>query len=543
MAVTDVNITSSLGSVIGATINLQVGAIPMVSLDLRPGGGVRIVGGGSFPDIDSRRRQSLESVEISVRVRKGSGGQASRSFRFKGVLDGYSISNTVGNNSYQAVLKHEAQCLLELTTLMPGLYPASSNIFKIASHSLETSAQGEEGESVKLWTQIATGEILKLSPIKFYVALLKAIIEKQEGGWEKYAGTDKMVSNEQAFKAIFDSAQYKANLKKAKKILNSIDFSGCSGDIDKISNENRSIDIQNIFASGPTIMLESLQNFLSTVGCSIIFGADKHYIVPINSVIKQQQYSPGVGQLSTTTNCAGPADYNSYSFSDIGYRDVNSVILISPNYTGGYTLGDDKSDRGVLACFSAPDGEAKGSGVYVVRAHPWAFLSATSPQPNDAQKAKIELDGSNSPYAKKKSFKEAAEAAKKTHAARSKEKENQTKDLAGKHLKNYAETKYYQARFTDRQGTITMDFNPNWVPGTGGVLYVRESQMFLHFYVHSVTHRVETGPPTTGSAITVVNFNCGRFGKNPAGSEGDDFLGYTQGIEKNIREAYASSYK
>jgi hypothetical protein len=298
----------------------------------------------------------------------------------------------------------------------------------------------------------------------------------------------------------------------------------------------------DLFAQGPTILLESLLNFLSTLGCSMIFGGTKNYIVPINSVIKQANYTPGKGQLSSYVNLAGPADYNSYVFNDVGFRDVNSVILLSPGYTGGAYLGPTGYDRAVLGCFAAPEGEAKGSGVYAVRAHPWMLLSATAPQATDAKKGKINQDGKNSPYAAQTSFNAASQSTNKAHAERAKQKADQVKAVPGKYMQNFAETKYYQARFTDRQGTITLDFNPAWAPGTGGVLFVRESAMYLHFYVTSVTHRIETAAPNVGSALTIINFNCGRFGKNPVGSESDDFLGYNADVELAIRNQYALSY-
>lgn len=546
MATTDVTISSSLGEAIGATITLQVGAIPTASVDLRPtGGGAKVEGGGSFPDIDSRRRQGEESVSISVRVRTGSGGDTSRSLSFKGVLDGYSVSNIVGNNSYQAVIKNKAQALLEVTTMMPGLFPSSVNIYKVPSFAMTTSSQGDESEALKAWTGLLNEDpsLVKLPPIRFYVGLLKLIVKKQQGGWENYLGKDPMISNKQAFKDIFSNGTYKKNLSTAMSILEGISFEGCSGLVDNVKMGTASKATYELFAQGPTILLENLLNFLASVGCSMIFGNDKSYIVPVNSVIKQDNYSPGKGELSTSTNQAGPADYNSYSFTDVGFRDVNSVILMASTYVGGANLGGIGLDSAVLGCFSAPEGEAKGSGVYVTRAHPWMAASSTAPQGTDAKEGKSKQDGTGSPYDKKLSFEEASKETGKSFAERAQKKVSELKDTPGKYIENFAETKYYQARFTDRQGSITLDFNPNWAPGTGGELFVRESGMHLHFYVTSVTHRVETGPPMSGSALTIINFNCGRFGKSPAGSTGDDFLGYNAGTEKSIRSGYAKSFQ
>jgi hypothetical protein len=107
-------------------------------------------------------------------------------------------------------------------------------------------------------------------------------------------------------------------------------------------------------------------------------------------------------------------------------------------------------------------------------------------------------------------------------------------------LKNYAETKYYQARYGDRQGSITLDFNPKWVPGTSGSLYVRETGTFVAFYVTGVTHRIEMGAPHNGTAMTSITFCCGRVGASPPGVEQDMYLGYNLAKEKAIQAAFLS---
>jgi len=544
---TDVTIDSSLGEVIGATIELQVGAVPTATVNLRSSSeGFKIYGGGSFPDINARRRAQEENVDISVRVRTGGGDSATRNFKFVGLLDGYSISNVVGNNSYTAILKNKAQSLLEITTVMPGLVPISTNIFKIPSHAITTSSQGEEKDTIRLWTAFTreNPQILKLPPIRFYVELLKLIVKKQQSGWEKSLGVDKLISEKTPLKEIFDSPQYKKNLKYAYDVLDSISYEACSGFVnDLLMSSTTSINTYNIFTQGPTILLENLLNFLATLGCSLIISNNKAFIVPINSVIKQENYYPGKGQLSTTVNQAGPADYNSYVFNDMGFRDINSVILMTPKYSGGTYFGGPGFDRAIAASYAAPEGEAKGSGVYVTRAHAWSTLSAVSPKGTDSREGKNNLDGKGSVYSKQKTFKDIADEVKKEYAERAKTNIDEIKDQYKGRLDNYAETKYYQARFTDRQGSITLDFNPAWCPGVGGELFIRESEMHLHFYVTSVMHRVETGPPATGSAITIINFNCGRFGANPVGSTSDEFLGYDADIEKSIRDAFVNDFK
>ena len=141
---------------------------------------------------------------------------------------------------------------------------------------------------------------------------------------------------------------------------------------------------------------------------------------------------------------------------------------------------------------------------------------------------------------KSSSFSQENQAVKEAHVSQAKANNEKYKNLIGSALKNYAETKFYQARFLDRHGSITMDFNPNWVPGTGGTLYIRETGLTVAFYVESVTHRIDLSPPANGSAITVVNFSCGRMGKEPRGTTKDEYLGYDLGKEKAIQSAFIS---
>jgi hypothetical protein len=105
-------------------------------------------------------------------------------------------------------------------------------------------------------------------------------------------------------------------------------------------------------------------------------------------------------------------------------------------------------------------------------------------------------------------------------------------------LKNYAETKLYQTRFGDRTGSIVMDFNTDWVPGTSGLLWIHETKTWLQFYVVTVTHKVEVAPASNGTAITIVNYRCGRIGDNPAAVDTDKYLGFDKGLEDNVRQAW-----
>jgi len=146
-------------------------------------------------------------------------------------------------------------------------------------------------------------------------------------------------------------------------------------------------------------------------------------------------------------------------------------------------------------------------------------------------------------YPKGQAYGDAAKAAAEASAASSKLKADEyAKAADAEIIRNYAETKFYQARYGDRLGTITLDFNPDWVPGTGGSLYIRETGVFIAFYVTGVTHRIDLSPPNNGSATTIINFSCGRIGSDPVGVDKDMFLGYDRDKEEKLQNRYLGDF-
>jgi hypothetical protein len=297
--------------------------------------------------------------------------------------------------------------------------------------------------------------------------------------------------------------------------------------------------MEDYYNRAPEVMLENYMGFLATLGCTLIFSNDKIFAVPSNSVLKKTGGAPGKGQLQKYPNAAGPADYVSYHYRDNGYRDVAGVIVTVPNYIGGQSAGSWGFERGTSAFFMEKKGLSQASGVYVAEAHPWMAISSFATRPGDSASAASRMDKSgDSMYKTKKTFGDSLEAAQKGAAEKVKKKKESSEDYLKNTMQNYAETKFYQVRFGDRQGSITLDFNPQWVPGTGGTLYVRDTQQTLTFYVLSVTHHIDMTAPNSGSAITTVSYCCGRLGKESIGSEEDSFLGYNSGKESAVQNSF-----
>ena len=538
---TDVTISASGISgvtVVGMTISNSVGSIPTALVDVAPGGpgeiNVSSGGLGSLSSIDGVKRNQV-SLSASVQI-KGASSRG-RSINFVGLIDGINLSNVVGNNSYQVVLKNKAQKLTELTTITPGLVPASVNIWKHSSFNITRDAK-EDPSQVAAWGNIVASGVLDQSPIKAYTEIMKWILTKQAGGWTEYLGTEQSIRGTQAYKAVLGNGKYQKAAKVGLELLNNVDLSAVSGGTAAGLRAN-TVTVQNaiadIFQSGPTVILENYMNFLAYMGCTIIFSNSKMFVVPANSVLKQSGGSPGRGALSSKPNQAYPSDYNSYTYNDNGYRDVGCVLVLTPGWKDGQNVGALTTDRGVVGEFCTSIGG--GSGVLAVQSHPWMGLTPTGDIPSKQIISSLKkLDGKGNMVDSATSFKSAKSVGKSRTAAGAADKKKSAADLVKATLDNYAETKMYQAKYIDRQGAITMDFNPNWVPGTGGSLFVRETGSTLAFYVTNVTHRIDVSAPNTGTAITTVSFNCGRFGG--AGTGSDIFLGYDLGKEQSVQAGF-----
>jgi hypothetical protein len=527
----EVTVTSGLpGSVTGVSITYQVGSIPYATIDLITEGGAAL-----FSSLEQDKRKPYD-IDISCKVHSGQ-DEETRTLKFEGVLDGLSVSSTVGRSHFQAVLKSKMQKLLELTTLTPGLYPSSINIYKMPDFSVIA-----DGDMVTSWGVFDEDGKLPYDkePIVFYTELLKTILELQSGDFQKFLGVEPLMDESKPYQKLYNDKRYKKAAKDAFELFDkNVDISAVSGGGSAAAGVPVVFDsIQNMFLNGPNVLLENYMNFLAQMGCSLIFGNTKVWAVPMNTVIKPAGGSPeGGGKLQSEPNAAGPADCVAYSYNDVGYRDIACVIVNGENLAGGVDIGTPAFTRDHLAHFIEEDGLSQASGVLVVKNHPWMAAFPTKAVPADAEETKEKLDQQDSMYESKKSFDDGSEEAKEVAEAIEKKKEDIV-DAAQEVLENYALTKFLQARYGDRQGSITLDFNPKWVPGTGGTLYVREISTTLSFYVTSVVHHIDLSPPNSGTAITTVSFTCGRSGDGPQGAKEDKFLNYNADKESDVQKAF-----
>lgn len=528
----EVKITGSAafpGFITGVSVTYQVGSIPYATLDL-----INQAGSVLFGDLESKKRAEC-SISIACTVHAGQ-RPYTRTLKFVGLLDGMSVASSVGRSHFQAVLKGKAQTLLELTTLTPGLYPSSVNVYKMPAFSVSAT----DG-MVQSWGIFDPyGKLpYKDEPIVFYTELMRAVLRLQSGKFADMLGVEPLLDKSKPFQKIYKDGRYKKAAEEGLKLLNNIDLSAVTGGGAAMAGTPVIFtSIQKMLMTGPNVLLENYTHFLAQMGCSLIFGNEKMWVVPMNTVVKPKGGSPtGGGRLQYSPNAAGPADCISYNYNDVGYRDIACVIVMAEDLAGGVDIGTPGYSRDHLAHYVEKEGTSKASGVLVVKNHPWMAAFPMAGASSDAKKTKQQLDQQESMYAKKQDFITAAGTSKDI-AAEVLKKKKDLADAAQEVLENYAQTKYLQSRYGDRQGSITMDFNPYWVPGTGGTLYIREISTTLSFYVTSVTHHVDLSPPASGTAITTVSFTCGRSGSGPQGADSDKFLGYDAGKESKLQYAF-----
>jgi hypothetical protein len=369
---------------------------------------------------------------------------------------------------------------------------------------------------------------------------MKTICEVQLNKASIFVGAEPMVDGTTPFQDIFNDPRYKKSLNSALKLFDNVDTSAViGGSATGIPTSIVLPAIENLFKSAPNILLEHYLNFLNYMGCTLVIGNERMYVLPLNSVLKQEEYKPSVRQLQKTPNHCGPADYMAYSYNDNGYRDIASVIVSCDFAAGGLHSGDISMDHGMLAQY-VDNQISAASGVLVARSHPFMAVCATAPSPKDNKESNQDFTTGDSMLNDIKGMEATASKVKSATAEAEQTKKKGYEKTYKDVIKNYAETKFYQTRYGDRQGSISMDFNPKWVPGTGGTLYIRDTNTIISFYVTAVTHQISLGAPSNGSAMTIVNFSCGRLGETTKGVSSDDYLGYNIGKEQAVQNSFVS---
>jgi len=533
MAVSDVHVTIS-GPLplkpIGVEMTYAVNAVPVCEVLMDP------TESTILQDPDSYKRQGLITVTINV---KGS------TISFVGYFDGISVSQSMGGISYAAILKGQAQLLLEADTVVPGLSPYGMNPF--AAYSPAVVNPGSNAQEAVI--NMKLGEIvINLSQTSFadsykQLAITCLTYQIQPISFEKLISnqidTGLNVTN---LKEILSNPGRLAKMQKAIDYLKNLDTTSLAGLTDVFASANiyNAQSLINLYINGSRMLWENMVSFYDVLGAVLIPANNSIIVVPNNGFITFPPIVPGMRQHSTITNAAYPADYNSFNYNDKGYVDVGYVALIAnQQITAGQTATYPAFQGGYPS--KSNDSVSAGAAVVILDANPIVYQAADSYFNStlalqNAQSLTANVSSSTTGMGKIGAGNIGTIPASNPSSVEQKSKTDYYQNLSA-FGDNYAQLKFLQLRYGDRMGSITSRFNPNWCPGTVGQLFSRGvgdsgtstqggAGIFLNFMVQSITHSISLSPPNGGTATTNISFNCGRLGVNSFSIPNDPLYNY-----------------
>ncbi len=516
----------------GIVIRYGLNTIPTASLDLSP------KDLGLICDIEQWRRKALK-----IRVKSTNG-----CLTFRGLIDGLSLSQSVGDMRMQLILKHPFQLLTEINPTLLGYHSAGVDFTRRVS-SLQMEVNGSEA----LVIRYAIGEEISIDmgePLFDGIkAILKAIVQSQ-AKWERVqnsAGPSAAAPIEAA-KAIAQR-----HLAVAEALIDQIDTSFVKTNLTLTDFYTLNFVLERICESRSNLY-DVLLSLLDTVGCGLVIANNKAFIVPNSGFLKQSHVGTvRLRELSTVPNIWYPVQYNSVSFNDNGYRDISGVYVIS----------DENNLQGVDGFYH--DTETGGSGgiigevmPYVISFNNAALRASKVPETikglGDATRPNTPSDGTVGASTTEEAQHEAVVKTAETETTEQNaqvlktNKETQaTIDALYKFASEWAQLRYYQLKYTDRTGGVGLLFNPNCSPGAVGSVYLRAPGVYIDFFVTDVTHEIRMSTPDHGQATTSVGFNCGRMGSYEsapisAGLEGLDlFDGFNAAQSAKVAEAFVKN--
>lgn len=479
----------------GMTLRYALNSIPAATLDLSPQD-LDIV-----CDMNKWRR-----TPIKIRLESVNG-----CVTFRGLIDGLSMSQSIGDMRMQMVVKHPFQLLSEINPKLLGYHSAGVD-FTRRIEALQMETGNSEATVLRYAIGSAISANLDKPLFEGIIELLKAIVQSQLQ-WERTqakAGRSAEAAVNAA-KAIAEK-----HLKVAETLLSQIDTQFVPTKLSLADFYVQDFVLETICETRSNLF-DVLLTLLETVGCGLVIGNTKAYIVPNSGFLEQEHRSSiNFREVSKTPNIFFPSQYNNVSFNDNGYRDISGV----------YVMSDDKNVNGVDGFFK--DEKYGGLGgvtgevmPYVISFNNAALRAAgitevTKGAGDPARPNSQATEGAAAPEeAQHEAVKKTAEEEKKANDEAQKQKneaEQKRTDALHKFANQWAELRYYQLKYTDRMGGIGLLFNPNCAPGAIGTTYLRAPGVFIDFFVTEVTHEIHLSAPDHGSATTSIGFNCGRMG-------------------------------
>jgi hypothetical protein len=487
------------------------------------------------PDL-YKNRDGTSSCEINIKTKKGC-------LKFTGLFDGLSASQTPGGFEYAAIIKSRFTRLLEVYPKFMGIVPGSMLPFKF-NRTLKISENNNNYATLIIGGQAASIPV-DISPPEFMIKLIKFGLKSQIDKSiynVSYSGT---FTDSIPLLELINQPVYKENAKAALTLLddvNTIFVSDCLINSNKMTNNLLQMYIQstdNVFNT----MVETL----TVMGCNILCGNDKIFIIPSCNFLKLGNNKvPKFQEQAKTLNHAYPADFSNFSVNDASYKNIKYAIVVPSSYSNIVHPGTSSITRTVMlnsGMYPRKDQETEipddgSSGVLVVPGDNFILQGVLIAGIHN-RTILTDLKDKNIGYGADKKV-ESPTAVKDKHNEHQKAVLNNNND-AKTAMDAYAKTQFLSAKYNDRVGSFTSVFNPNWVPGTTGFLYTRTPGLGYNFFVTSVCHNITLSPNNNGQAVTTVNFNSVRSKGTPSdipGVEEDPFYTYNADTMQNVQDSW-----
>lgn len=463
---------------------------------------------------------------------------------FKGLIDGISVSQSPGDLSLQMVVKHRFQVLSEINPKLLGYHPNGLD-FTRRLRTL-TFPRGDNGIMATKFEVLGGDNPVDLSlPIvEGMVEVLRCIVKNQLT-WSKM--------NINTFPGLqFEALWKQANLLKdlhyplALWLLEHVDTSFAPTSLTLADYFAISFVLSGI-CDTRTNLYDLLISLLDLVGCVLVIGNDKAYVVPNAGFLKMEHVnSVGFRQISNKANVTFPAQYTNLSFNDNGYRDISGIYAMSNENNSlpfdGIYVDENENTRG------------KGGILGVVMPYLFNFnnVAIAEGRPKLQRGIKERVENTKSAIDKTKvtteqeeldKLKQEAEKEEETYIEDDKSADAKSKEMLDKmtnFANQWAQLKYYQEKYTDRAGGYSCLFNPNFAPGAIGTVYMRHPGVYIDHLVTAVSHDISVQVPNVGSAMTTISFNCGRLGSissSMIGSGIDKFSLFDYTADKSLEFA------
>jgi hypothetical protein len=480
---------------IGATIHYGIGKIPCAFVELDPNSLSLLC------DFDSIRRKP---VDLYVDTTAGC-------LHFSGLIDGLSFHQSPGMLNATMVIKSPFQWLTEIYPRIIGIHPSSINAFR--PQPMLTWNNTHPDEVQILGGQIANSNLkldTSLNLVDFIINVMKLAIQSQV--LQQQVPTTGTTPGLLAM--MKDADLNRKNLTPlVMELLNGIDTSACQGlEILGSTQGVCSMTFQNIAMMRDNIWA-NLTRMLADIGCTLIVGNEKAYVVPEASFLR-------VPKLQTTQrrkrsflpNTVFPAEYDNLSFNDNGFINLKGVYVTHDQGVRPFNLGT----TGAVEMGYYIDELATGN--ILVTSLP-AFISF-----GIVESAVFGGQGLHSRIKKRASLCgiKVPLTTAKTSMVKTSALCERSFSKTKQYMDQWAQMEYCRLKYDDRTGNINTAFNNNWAPGAVGSAYTRLPGTYMDFYVTDVTHIFQLTAPNGGRANTNINFKAGRMG--PAANAGLDSI-------------------